>query len=687
MPAFFCELFSEEIPARLQARGAADFERLLGEALASLNPVDMRGFYGPRRIAVAATVDASVAATRTLERGPRVTAPEAALAGFLRKHGASREDLQPEGDFWVLAKSAPAVPAAEIIAGALPALLRRFPWAKSMRWGGTSGFTWVRPLRRIVCLLDGVVVPFNLAAGDDDGHGLASAHLTEGHRFMAPGAVAVDGVADWQAKLRARFVMTDAEERAAAVAAGTAERAASVGVRVVEDTGLISEVAGLVEWPVALLGRIDDAFMDLPPEVRQVSMRVNQRYFATVGADGAAAPYFAFVANIVAPDGGAAIIAGNERVLRARFADARHFWDLDRKSKLSERVAALDAVTFQAALGSQGARVRRIVCLAEYLAPLVGADAAQAGRAALLAKADLTTGMVGEFPELQGVMGGYYARHDGEASAVADGVRDHYLPKGPGDSVPAAPVTVAVALADKLDLLASFFAIGERPTGSGDPFALRRAALGVIRILRERGLRVSLRAALSVAAASLEGVGALPSGQVQDDVLDFVAERLRVQLRAEGARHDVLAAVFAAGRDDDLIRVLARSQAVADLLGSDDGVNLLAAYKRAANILRIEERKDGPHGGAVDAALLRQDEERALIAALQSTEAAERLLADERFSEAAAVLASLRAPLDAFFVAVMVNDPDAAVRLNRLRILAAVRSAINRVADFSAIEG
>jgi glycyl-tRNA synthetase beta chain len=305
----------------------------------------------------------------------------------------------------------------------------------------------------------------------------------------------------------------------------------------------------------------------------------------------------------------------------------------------------------------------------------------------LLAKADLTTGMVGEFPELQGVMGGYYARHDGEASAVADGVRDHYLPKGPGDSVPAAPVTVAVALADKLDLLASFFAIGERPTGSGDPFALRRAALGVIRILRERGLRVSLRAALSVAAASLEGVGALPSGQVQDDVLDFVAERLRVQLRAEGARHDVLAAVFAAGRDDDLIRVLARSQAVADLLGSDDGVNLLAAYKRAANILRIEERKDGPHGGAVDAALLRQDEERALIAALQSTEAAERLLADERFSEAAAVLASLRAPLDAFFVAVMVNDPDAAVRLNRLRILAAVRSAINRVADFSAIEG
>jgi glycyl-tRNA synthetase beta chain len=556
-----------------------------------------------------------------------------------------------------------------------------------MRWGGTSGFTWVRPLRRIVCLLDGVVVPFNLAAGDDDGHGLASANLTEGHRFMAPGAVAVDGVIAWQTALRARFVLTDAEERAAAVASGTAERAASVGVQVVEDAGLISEVAGLVEWPVALLGRIDDAFMDLPPEVRQVSMRVNQRYFATRAADGAAAPYFVFVANIAAPDGGAAIVGGNERVLRARFADARHFWDLDRKTKLNERVGALDAVTFQAALGSQGARVRRIVRLAEYLAPLVGADAAQAGRAALLAKADLTTGMVGEFPELQGVMGGYYARHDGEAPAVADAVRDHYLPKGPGDSVPAAPVTVAVALADKLDLLASFFAIGERPTGSGDPFALRRAALGVIRILRDNGLRVPLRAALSVAVESLHGVGSLPPGQVQDDVVDFIAERLRVQLRAEGARHDVLAAVFAAGRDDDLIRVLARSQAVAELLGTDDGANLLAAYKRAANILRIEERKDGPHGGAVDAALLRHDEERALVVALEAAEAAERFLTGERFSEAVTVLAGLRAPLDAFFVAVMVNDDDPAIRLNRLRILAAVRAAINRVADLSAIEG
>lgn len=688
MPAFFIELFSEEIPARLQARGAADLQRLLGEALAALAPADFQAFSGPRRIAVAANVAAGVAAVESVERGPRVSAPEAALAGFLRKHGAAKEDLRAEGDFWVLAKSSPPVSAAVVISGALPGLLRRFPWAKSMRWGGTSAFTWVRPLRRIVCLLDGAVVPFDLAEGDDDGHVLTAGDLTEGHRFMAPGPVAVTGVADWQATLRNRFVIADAAEREALVVQGIAAQAARVGVAVVEDAGLVSEVAGLVEWPVPLLGRIDSAFMDLPTEVMQVSMRVNQRYFATRTADGAA-PYFVFAANIAAPDGGAAIVAGNERVLRARFADARHFWDLDRKTPLVDRVSALDAITFQAALGSQGARVRRLVRLAEYLAPLVGADAELAGRAALLAKADLTTGMVGEFPELQGVMGGYYARHDGEAAEVADAVRDHYLPKGPGDAVPGAPVTVAVALADKIDVLAAFFAIGEKPTGSGDPFALRRAALGVIRILRENELRLPLREAVKVAVAGfdrgIETVGT--ADQIAVGVLDFIADRLRVQLRGEGARHDVLTAVFAAGGDDDLVRLLARAQAVAGLLGTEDGVNLLAAYKRAANILRIEDRKDGPHDGPVDAGLLRQDEERALAAALAQSEAAERFLAEERFSDAVAVLAALRTPLDAFFAAVMVNAEAAAVRVNRLRLLAAVRRAINGVADFGSIDG
>jgi glycyl-tRNA synthetase beta chain len=685
MPELFCELFSEEIPARMQARAAEELVRLLTEALAALAPADMRSFFGPRRLAVSVQVASAVAATSSVERGPRSTAPEAALAGFLRKHGASREQLRQEGDFWVLDKQASSVPAATLIAEAMPALLRRFSWPKAMRWGGTSAFTWVRPLRRISCLLDGDVVPFILAAAGDDGHGLASGSATEGHRFMAPGAVTVRGAADWAASLRDRFVIVSAAEREALIRDGITAQATRAGVTVVEDAGLLSEVAGLVEWPVALLGRIDDAFMDLPPEVMQVSMRVNQRYFATRTADGRAAPYFAFAANIAAADGGAAIIAGNERVLRARFADARHFWDLDRKTRLADRVAALDGIVFQAALGTQGDRVRRLVALAEYLAPLLGADPAQAGRAALLAKADLTTGMVGEFPELQGVMGGYYARHDGEADAVADAVRDHYLPKGPGDSVPAAPVSAAVALADKLDQLAAFFAIGEKPTGSGDPYALRRAALGVIRILRDNAFRVPLRQALVVAAGSV-GKGATPE-VVADEVVTFVAERLRVQLRAEGARHDVLAAVFAAGGDDDLIRLLNRSQAVAGLLGTEDGVNLLAAYKRAANILRIEERKDGPHGGLYNEDLFQQTEEESLAAALVTVTMLEDNIASERFDEAMRNLAKLRAPLDAFFTSVMVNAEDAAVRVNRLRLLNDVRAAMGRVADFGLIEG
>lgn len=689
MPALFIELFSEEIPARLQARAGADLQRLLAEALAPLKPAEMHHYYGPRRIAVEAQVADGVAGVQSTERGPRVTAPEAALAGFLRKHGAARDDVRAEGDFWVLQKSSPPVAAAELIATTLPSLLRRFPWAKSMRWGGTSAFTWVRPLRRIVCLLDGQVVPFGLTSGSDDGHGLCAGNLSEGHRFMAPGAFAVTGAEDWHTKLRARLVMTSAAEREAAIASGITACAASVGVSVVEDSGLTAEVAGLVEWPVALLGRIDDDFMDLPPEVMQVSMRVNQRYFATRSPDGTAAPYFVFAANIVAPDGGAAIIAGNERVLRARFADARHFWDLDRTTRLADRVPALDSVTFHAALGSQGERVRRLVRLAAYLAPVLGADKDAACRAALLAKADLVTGMVGEFPELQGVMGGYYARHNGEATDVADAVRDHYLPKGPSDTVPTSKVSIVVALADKLDQLAAFFAVGERPTGSGDPYALRRAALGILRILRENALRVPLRAALAFAAGSLDSatVEAAPSATVADEVLAFVADRVRVQLRAEGARHDVLAAVFAAGGDDDVVRLLARSQAVAELLGTADGADLLAAYKRAANILRIEDRKDGPHFGRLDTTLLQQPEERALAAALARSQGAERLLAEERFSDAVSLLAELRAPLDAFFAAVMVNADDAALRLNRLRLLAGVRHAMDGVADFSLIEG
>ena len=682
MPELLLELFGEEIPARMQARAAEDLARLVTEALAPLQPDGVRTFHGARRVALVAAVDAEVPSRTVSERGPRASAPEAALAGFLRKHGASREQVAQEGDYWMLTKASPAVGAAELVASVMPGLLRRFPWPKSMRWGAGSAFTWVRPLRRILCLLEGRVVPFSLAEGGDDGHGLASSDQTEGHRYHAPGAFAVDSFGGWLAGLRARRVIAAAPERRRLVQEGVAALAAAEGLQVVRDDGLLDEVAGLVEWPVPLLGRIDEAYMDLPVEVMQVSMRVNQRYFALRTADGTAAARFGFAANIEASDGGAAIIAGNERVLRARFSDARHFWDLDRRTRLADRVAALDGVTFHAKLGSQGARVARIVALARQVAPHVGADAELAARAALLCKADLTTGMVGEFPELQGVMGGYYARHDGEDVRVADAVRDHYGPKGPADPVPSEPVAVAVALADKLDQLAAFFAVGEVPTGSGDPFALRRAALGVIRIVRENRLRVPLLALFEKAGAGL------PAPVPAAALLAFIAERLRVQLRAEGARHDVLAAVFAAGADDDITRLLARTDAVAAFLATPDGANLLTASRRTANIVRIEDKKDGPHDGPVDPALLALPEEQALAAALDAAEPAVATnIAAERYADAMTALAALRPTLDAFFDKVTVNAPDPALRRNRLRLLARVPAAMGRAADFSQIEG
>ena len=682
MPDLLLELFSEEIPARMQARAAADLARLLGEALAPLAPAAMQTFHGPRRIALAATIAAEVAATDSIERGPRSTAPEQALTGFLRKHGATRDSLAQEDGYWVLRKSAAPMAAATLVASVLPGLLRRFPWPKSMRWGGSgSGFTWVRPLRRILCILNGVTVPFDLRDGGDDGHGLASGNLTEGHRFYDPAPFAVASLAEWQHGLRARRVIVDADERRRLIADGVAALAAGHGLRVAEDAGLLDEVAGLVEWPVPLLGRIEHGFMDLPPEVMQVSMRVNQRYFALRQGD-AAAPYFAFAANIAADDGGATIIAGNERVLRARFADARYFWDLDRHTRLAARVAALDAVTFHAKLGTQGARVHRLMLLAEAIAPQLGADPSLAARAAWLAKADLTTGMVGEFPELQGVMGRYYALHDGEDPAVADAVRDHYAPRGPSDGVPTAPVTIAVALAEKLDLLVSLFGIGERPTGSGDPFALRRAALGIIRIIRENRLRLPLAPLIEKAGHSL--LVTPPHGEV----LAFIAERLRVQLRTEGARHDVLDAVVAVRADDDLARVLALVGQIGALLDTAAGADLLAAYKRCANILRIENAKDGPHAGEPDAALFTAGEERDLADALRRagvtvTAAVER----EDFAAAMQTMADLRLPLDTFFDQITVNDNNHALRRNRLNLLHAVRVTMDRVADFSRIEG
>jgi len=686
MPEFFLELFSEEIPARMQARAADDLARLVTDALAPLQPSAVRSWYGPRRIALSAQVEVGTPETKISERGPRTSAPEQALAGFLRKHNAGKDDVRQEGDYWLLEKSAPAIAAATLVADAMPAILRKMPWPKSMRWGGTSNFTWVRPLRRITCVLDGAVVPFDLRDGTDDGHGLASGNLTEGHRFHCPGEIAVTGAADWQEKLAAARVLVDAEDRKHRIWEAVRALAKAKGLTVVEDAGLLDEVAGLVEHPVPLLGRIDDAFMDLPAEVMQVSMRVNQRYFALRNADGSAAPWFAFVANVEATDGGATIIAGNERVLRARFADARHFWDLDRKTRLESLVPKLDHITYHAKLGSQGERVRRLEHLAAHIAEHLGTGPELARRAALLCKADLVTGMVGEFPELQGIMGGYYARHGNEDSLVADAIRDHYAPKGPSDSVPIHKVAIAVALADKLDQLTGFFAIGEKATGSGDPYALRRAALGIIRIVRENDLRLNLLPLIEAAGQGHYHRGVHPAPAT--DILDFLADRQRVQLRTEGARHDVLTAVFATGSDDDIVRLLARTNAIAALLGTDDGANLLTAYRRAANILRIEERKDGPHDRDPDPALLQQDEESALHLALHhaAPQIAAHLKA-ENFTAAMAAMANLRAPLDAFFDKVTVNAKEPELRRNRLALLARVRATMDQVADFSRIEG
>ena len=689
MPAFFLELFSEEIPARLQQRGAETLARLITEALAPLMPGVPTLFWGPRRIALAVEVRGEVAARESAERGPRLSAPEAALGGFLRKHGAAREDLVAEGDYWVLRRTIPGQSAAEVIAGAMPGLLWRFPWPKSMRWGGKSQFTWVRPLRRIVALLDGEVVKFDLRQGEDDGHGLVSGNETEGHRFMAPGAFAVRGAEAWQNTLRERFVIADPAERRRLIEDGIAGVAQAKGLSVVADEGLLEEVTGLVEWPVALLGTIDAAFMDLPPEVRQVSMRVNQRYFALRDADGAPAPHFAFIANIAAEDEGAAIIAGNERVLRARLSDARHFYDLDRRVRLESRVEALKTVTFHAKLGTQYERAQRLARLARDIAPLVGADPEQAARAGLLAKADLTTGMVGEFPELQGVMGYYYARHDGEPRVIAEAIRDHYLPKGAGDAVPTAPVSIAVALADKFDQLALFFAIDERPTGSGDPYALRRAALGIIRIIREHRLRLALHQLINVMNEILPR--AVPAVLFLD-VRGFIEDRLKIQLREEGLRHDIASAAFSARRPserrDDLLLLIAKAQALADLLKTEDGMNLLAGYRRAVNILRIEDKKDGPHAGEPDPATFVQPEEYALYEALESARGdTDTALRAEDFAAAMRAMARLRPPIDAFFENVTVNDPDPALRRNRLRLLSRIRDTMNRFADFSLIEG
>jgi glycyl-tRNA synthetase beta chain len=701
MPDLLIELLSEEIPARMQAAAAADFRRLFREGLnkARLEFSLDYAWVTPRRLTlVVEGLPARQPDVVEERKGPRVGAPEAAIGGFLRATGLSalaqaevRETAK--GSFYFAVSERPGLPTEQVVDQVLGDALTAMPWPKSMRWGA-GAFRWVRPVHGVLVVFDGAPVPFALDFGGvgDDGETrrLEATNRTVGHRFLAPREFEVVGPADYHDQLEEHKVVVDQDRRRRMIAQAAHDLAAAEGLSINDDPALLDEVTGLVEWPVVLMGRIDAAFMDLPREVLITAMRTHQKYFSVVDRDGRLAPRFVVVANTETADDGRAVIAGNERVLRARLSDARFFWQQDRAKRLDARVPKLKERVFHARLGSDFERTERLVHLARLMAPMVGAEREHAARAALLAKADLTTGLVGEFPELQGTMGRYYALHDGEAPEVADAIAEHYSPLGPSDRCPSAPVAVAVALADKFDTLAGFFAIGEKPTGSKDPFALRRAALGVIRIVVENGLRLRLRDIFHDAGRRyglIQGPGA--ADRLAADLLEFFADRLKVHLKERGVRHDLIAAVFAAGAEDDLVRLLARVDALRDFLDTDDGANLLVAYRRASNIVRIEENKDRiTYDGEVQPERLSQAEEQTLFAELTAVrEGSTRALADERFADAMAMLAGLRRPVDAFFDHVTVNCPAVEIRANRLKLLSQIRSALGGVADFSLIEG
>ncbi|MEK9753490.1 MAG: glycine--tRNA ligase subunit beta [Rhodospirillaceae bacterium] len=688
MAELLLEILSEEIPARMQARAADDLKRLVCDGLkaAGLEFQSAEAFATPRRLAL--VVDGlpekqpDVSEER---RGPRADAPERAMAGFkgsLPEGAVIEERETPKGTFLFATVEIKGRETAEVLGGILEAALADLHWPKSMRWADFD-LRWVRPIHSMIALFAGRGVAVRLGP-------VAAATSTAGHRFMAPARFEVASFADYRDKLLDAKVMLEPAKRRAQIAADAERLAAAEGLTVKADTTLLDEVTGLVEWPVVLIGRIDEQFMDLPPEVLTTSMRSHQKYFSCLDADGELAARFIVVANMETTDEGAAIVAGNERVLRARLADAKFFWDQDRKTSLASKAPALKDRVFHAKLGTMDEKVDRMQALAADIAGLVkGADKDRVRSAARLAKADLSTGMVGEFPELQGVMGCYYARHDGESDEVCDAIAEHYSPLGPNDACPSKPESVCVALADKIDSLVGFFAIDEKPTGSKDPFALRRAALGVIRLVLENKLRLPLLAEFSK-AAGLIGKGADPGA----DLLVFFADRLKVHLREQGVKHDHIDAVFAlkdesGGGEDDLVRLMDRVEALSEFLASDDGGNLLTAYKRAANILKIEEKKDGrAYAGAPDAAAFQQDEERALASGLDDARPAiEKALAAEDFAGAMAALAKLRGPVDAFFDAVTVNADDAKLRENRLKLLNGIRAALEGVADFSRIEG
>ena len=689
MPQLLLELFSEEIPARMQAQAAKDLERLAREHLAAAGflPEALKTFAGPRRLTLVAEGLPLAQADRKEElKGPRVGAPPQAMEGFLRKAGLTQDQLVERDGVYMAFIEKKGRPTPEIVAEMVEAIVRGFPWPKSMIWG-TKKLRWVRPLKRILCVLDREVVPFAI-------EGIPSGDVTEGHRFMgdAKPFVAKD-FDEYVAGLEAHYVVLDVEERKQRILEGCKTLCFARHLELVEDQGLLDEVAGLAEWPTPVLGDMDPAFLDLPPEVIRTSMRTHQKYFAVRKPDGEGlAPHFITIANIQAADGGAVIAAGNAKVLSSRLSDARFFWDEDVKVGFEPWLDKLNGVTFHAKLGTMAQRVERIVALAGEIAPLVGADVEKTREAARLAKADLASQMVGEFPELQGIMGGYYARQFGLDGEIADAVRDHYKPQGPSDAVPTAPVSIAVALADKLDTLVGFFKINEKPTGSKDPYALRRAALGVIRIILENGLAMALKTTLTKALRQSsfvheeveEGfVGAGP--EVAADLVAFFADRLKVALRDQGKRHDLVDAVFALG-DDDLARIVARVEALDGFLKTDDGKNLLAGYKRASNILKAEEKKGALPTGAPEAPTADSAAEVGLYNALRLLDKPLKdALAKEDFTGAMTQLAELRGPVDAYLDGVFVNEPEH--RDNRLRTLAAVRDAMGQVADFGLIGG
>lgn len=687
MSELLVELFSEEIPARMQKKASDDLLSLLTQKLkkAGLEYASATAHVTPRRlIAVIDGLPDKQPDTSEERRGPKADAPEKALAGFLGSVGLTLEQCEkretPKGTFLYAVVETKGAETRTVLPGILAEAVKELAWPKSMRWG-RHAFRWVRPMHGVLAVFGGETLD---GAVDLGGGALTFTNQTRGHRFLAPDAVAVSDFAGYQAKLRAAFVIIDREERKRIIEEGAAALARAENLTVKPDQGLLEEVCGLVEWPVPIMGRIDDAFMDVPAEALVTSMRSHQKYFSAEHADGTLASRFITVSNMAAdPERDATIRAGNEKVLRARLSDAKFFWDQDRAVKLESRTGKLSDILFYQKLGTVADKAGRLEALAEWLAAYVpGADAVKAKRAAELCKADLVTEMVGEFPELQGIMGRYYALHDGEAPEVADAIADHYAPQGPNDRCPTTPESIAVALADKLDTLAGFFAIDEKPTGSKDPFALRRAALGVIRLIVENKLRLPLGDAFGKAAGLYPGLGA-PEG-----ILEFFADRLKVHLREGGVRHDLVSAVFALGGEDDLVRLLARVTALQSVLSTDDGANLLAGVRRAGNIVRAEEKKDGvAYDGSTDDSLLAQDEEKALSQALiVAEEGADKALADEDFEAAMAALAGLRGPVDAFFDKVTVNVDDPAVRRNRLALLARVGSAAHRIADFSKIE-